>query len=186
MREQDEIVQIEHQAIGGALSREQLHTLIADAERPLLSDYLDLDGQLQPNGVDLTLREVSRHIGAGAIGVDSVDRVLPELEPIAFDADGWLTLPPGQYHILYNEVADIPETLMAFGRPRSSLNRCGVTIHTAVWDAGYRGRSTSLLVINNPAGFRVQRNARVMQLVFFGMSEATTAGYRGRYQHENV
>lgn len=75
---------------------------------------------------------------------------------------------------------------MALGRPRSSLNRCGVTIHTAVWDAGYNGRSTSMLVVNNPAGFRVQRDARVMQLVFFGMAEATAEGYRGRYQGENI
>jgi dUTP pyrophosphatase len=186
MREPDDIVQIEQQALGGALSREQLHALIANAERPLLGEYLDLETQLQPNGVDLTLREISRHVGEGAIGVDSADRVLPDLEPLAFDAGGWLMLSPGCYHILYNEVVDIPVTLMAFGRPRSSLNRCGVTIHTAVWDAGYRGRSTSLLVVNNPEGFRIQQNARVMQLVFFGMSEATADGYRGRYQHENV
>jgi dUTP pyrophosphatase len=186
MRQHGDIDRIEQRALGGALSREQLHALITVAGRPLLGEYSDLERQLQPNGVDLTLREISRHVGGGAIGVDSTERVLPELEPLAFDAEGWITLSPGCYHILYNEVVDIPVTLMAIGRPRSSLNRCGVTIHTAVWDAGYRGRSTSLLVVNNPEGFRVQRNARVMQLVFFGMSEATADGYRGRYQHENV
>src|SRR5699024_2751774 len=100
--------------------------------------------------------------------------------------DGWVTLPPGGYHILYNEVVDLPESLMAFGRPRSSLNRCGVTIHTAVWDAGYTGRSTSMLVVSNPEGFRVQQNARVMQMVFVGMSEAPAEGYRGRYHLENM
>lgn len=122
----------------------------------------------------------------GAIGVDSADRVLPDLEPLAFDSDGWLTLEPGMYHITYNEVVDIPVSLMALGRPRSSLARCGVSIVTAVWDAGYNGRSTSMLVVENPAGFRVQRDARVMQLVFFGMSQATAEGYRGRYQGENI
>lgn len=135
---------------------------------------------------DLTLREVARHHGQGAIGIDSADRVLPELENLEFDADGWLTLEPGIYHILYNEVVDIPVSLMALGRPRSSLARCGVSIVTAVWDAGYNGRSTSMLVVENPAGFRVQKDARVMQLVFFGMSEATADGYRGRYQGENI
>jgi dUTP pyrophosphatase len=171
---------------GGVLSREQLKELIEDPDRPLLREYVDLEGQLQPNGVDVTLREVSRHINGGAIGVSAEDRTLPELEPLPFDAGGWLTLAPGCYHILYNEVVDLPESLMALGRPRSSLNRCGVTIHTAVWDAGYNGRSTSLLVVANPGGFRVQRNARVMQLVFFGMSTATADGYRGRYQLENM
>lgn len=170
--------------LAGVLGREQLKALI-ESDRPLLSDVIDLESQLQPNGIDLTLREVSIHRGQGAIGVYSDDRVLPELDVLAFDDDGWLTLKPGVYHILYNEVVDIPESLMAFGRPRSSLNRCGVTIHTAVWDCGYNGRSTSMLTVSNPDGFRIQRDARVMQLVFVGMSEAPAEGYRGRYQGEN-
>lgn len=177
---------MDHVALAGALSREQLKGLIDATERPLMTGLLDVEKQLQPNGVDLTLREVSRYEGGGAIGVDNADRVLPELTPMPFDTDGWLELPPGIYHILYNEIVDIPESLMALGRPRSSLNRCGVTINTAVWDAGYNGRSTSMLVVANPGGFRVQRDARVMQLVFFGMSEATAEGYRGRYQGENI
>lgn len=171
--------------LAGALSREQLMTLIT-GEQPLITEYLDLEEQVQPNGIDLTLREIARHDGQGAIGISKSDRVLPELVPLEFDAEGWLTLEPGQYHILYNEVVDIPKNLMALGRPRSSLARCGVSIVTAVWDAGYNGRSTSMLVVENPAGFRVQKDARVMQLVFFGMSEAPADGYRGRYQGENL
>ena len=177
---------MDHVALAGALSREQLRGLIRSAGRPLITGLLDIETQVQPNGVDLTLREVSRYEGGGTIGVDNTDRVLPELTVVPFDVDGWVELQPGVYHILYNEIVDIPESLMALGRPRSSLNRCGVTINTAVWDAGYNGRSTSMLVVQNPAGFRVQRDARVMQLVFFGMSEATAEGYRGRYQGENI
>jgi dUTP pyrophosphatase len=177
---------MDHVALGGALSREQLRALVGANDRPLVTGLLDVDQQLQPNGVDLTLREIARHTGQGVIGTDNADRVLPELTEVRFDEEGWVTLEPGVYHIVYNEVVDIPETLMALGRPRSSLNRCGVTINTAVWDAGYNGRSTSMLVVSNPEGFRVQRDARVMQLVFFGMSEATAEGYRGRYQGENL
>lgn len=172
-------------SLAGALSREQLMELITN-EQPLITEYLDLDDQVQPNGIDLTLREIARHSGEGAIGIDKVDRVLPELEPLEFDAKGWVTLEPGIYHIMYNEVVDIPRNLMALGRPRSSLIRCGVTIFTAVWDAGYNGRSTSMLQVINPSGFRIQKDSRVMQLVFFGMSEATADGYRGRYQGENI
>ncbi len=53
----------------GALSREQLRSLIEESDRPLLSEYIDLDAQLQPNGFDVTLREISRFVGAGTIGV---------------------------------------------------------------------------------------------------------------------
>jgi dUTP pyrophosphatase len=172
--------------VAGALSREQLLARILESPRPLVTDVRDVESQIQPNGFDLTLQSVSRHRGPGAIGVDNRERVLPELEELPFDADGWVNLEPGIYHIVYNEIVDIPANLMALGRPRSSLGRSGVTIHTAVWDAGYRGRSTSLLSVLNPAGFRVQRNARVMQLVFFGLAEATVSGYDGAYQHENT
>ncbi len=173
-------------AVGAVLSREQLRTLIDQSTPPLVEYLIDVDTQVQPNGVDFTLREISRYAGPGTIGEANSDRVLPDLEPVAFDEDGWATLGPGPYHILYNEIVHLPETLMALGRPRSSLARSGVTIHTAVWDAGYSGRSTSLLSVLNPAGFRVQRNARVMQLVFIGMARATVEGYRGQYQGENI
>jgi len=170
----------------GVLSREQLIALISRAERPLLADYLDLDAQVQPNGFDMTLREVHRHAGPGQIGEHAESRQLPELEPLPFDEEGWLTLEPGIYHIVYNEIVSLPTSLMALGRPRSSLGRSGVTIHTSVWDAGYSGRSTSLLSVLNPHGFRVQRNARVMQLVFLGMAASTDGGEQGRYQGENT
>lgn len=170
----------------GALSREQLRNLIETHDRPLISDFVDLETQLQPNGFDVTLRDVSRFTSAGTIGTDSEERVLPDLEALAFDDDGWISLAPGAYHVLYNEVVNIPHSLMALGRPRSSLGRSGVTIHTAVWDAGYRGRSTSLLVVLNPDGFRVRRDARVMQLVFLGLAASTTTGYAGRYLDENM
>ncbi|MEJ7837567.1 MAG: deoxyuridine 5'-triphosphate nucleotidohydrolase, partial [Thermomicrobiales bacterium] len=138
------------------------------------------------NGIDLTLLSVARHNGPGTIGIDNADRVLPDLEELSFDKDGWLDLIPGVYHVVFNEIVNIPVNLMALGRPRSSLGRSGVSIHTAVWDAGYCGRSTSLLSVLNPAGFRVQRNARVLQLVFFGLDEGTATGYDGVYQHENT
>lgn len=173
------------QAGPGALSREQLRDLIK-TDRPLVTDYIDLESQLQPNGFDVTLREISRFTGAGAIGERAENRVLPSLERLPFDDDGWIRLTPGAYHIVYNEVVDIPASLMALGRPRSSLGRSGVTIHTAVWDAGYRGRSTSLLAVLHSDGFRLQCNARVMQLVFFGMAATTATGYAGRYLNENL
>ena len=169
----------------GVLGREQLRRRIL-SDRPLVTDWLDLDQQLQPNGFDLTLRGVGAFAGPGAIAADNAGRRLPEVRPLAFGEDGWIDLAPGPYQIVFNEVVDLPNDLMALGRPRSSLGRCGVAIHSAVWDAGYRGRSTSLLVVNNPSGFRVERDARLLQLVFFALGEAVYDGYRGAYQGENL
>jgi dUTP pyrophosphatase len=169
----------------GALSNATLRALI-ESDKPLIREFVDLDSQLQPNGFDLTLESVHSHRGAGVVGRSNADRVLPDLESLNFDADGWIDLQPGIYHITYNEVVALPLNLMALGRPRSTLNRIGITIHTAVWDAGYEGRSTSLLSVMNPDGVQLQRGARVMQLVFFGVTNPGSTGYAGVYQGENI
>ena len=169
----------------GALSSEQLRALCS-GPAPLVYGWADLDAQIQPNGFDFRLESVARHLGKGTVGIDNADRVLPDLEPIEPDDSGWFDLAAGIYHITYAETVQLPNNLMALARPRSSLNRSGVTIHGAVWDAGYHGRSTSLLSVLNLAGFRVQRGARVMQLVFFSLSQSTANLYRGRYQGENL
>ena len=76
--------------------------------------------------------------------------------------------------------------LAAIAKPRSSLIRCGATLETAVWDAGYRGRSESMLVVYNYAGFRVKRNARIIQLLFYTLEKEVEKGYSGIYQNENT
>ena len=96
-----------------------------------------------------------------------------------------MELMPGSYIITYNEIVHIPTNLMALARPRSSLLRCGVNIGTAVWDAGYSGRSQSLMLVYNSSGFRVQKNARVAQLIFMPLTTETD-GYSGKYQNENI
>jgi len=61
----------------------------------------------------------------------------------------------------------------------------GVGVHTAVWDAGYRGRSEALLVVHNQSGFRIRKDARILQLLFMRL-ESGQEGYSGRYMNENV
>ena len=169
----------------GVLSGEQIRERIA-GDPALVTHSINLDAQIQPNGFDLTLAEVHRYLGAGTVARDNVRRVLPELERIEAAPGGFFELTPGVYHVVYNEVVNLPFDLMALGRPRSSLNRTGVTIHTAVWDAGYHGRSTSMMFVANPFGFRIELGARLLQLVFLGLSRPAGEGYRGVYQGENL
>ncbi len=152
---------------------------------PLLECYVNLEEQLQPNGIDITLREVAMLQCSGRIAASNSQRLLPDLAPLVFDAFGYLDLMPGAYTITYNEIVHMPNDVMALAKPRSSLLRCGVAVHTAVWDAGYHGRSQSLMVVYNSQGFRIQRNARIVQLIFLRLS-GETEGYRGIYQGENI
>ncbi|MEE9202546.1 MAG: deoxyuridine 5'-triphosphate nucleotidohydrolase [Dehalococcoidia bacterium] len=155
------------------------------ATPPLIEGLADPAEQLQPNGVDITVGEVALLSGTGQLGVSNSQRRLPQTTPLTFDGLGYVELPPGLYMVTYNEAVHLPPDMMALGFPRSSLVRCGATLLTAVWDAGYSGRSQSTLVVYNPAGLRLQRGARVLQLVFLRLS-GETEGYRGRFQGENL
>ena len=166
------------------LSKEDIHRLLQQ-EPPLIEGWIDLEEQVQPSGVDLTLREVALPQSPGKIAVADSQRLVSDLAPLVFDGLGFIDLMPGAYIITYNEIVHLPRNIMALAAPRSSLLRCGVTINTAVWDAGYSGRSQSLMVVYNPQGFRLQRNARIVQLVFFQLTQETE-GYQGTYQGENI
>jgi dUTP pyrophosphatase len=166
------------------LSRQDIRRLLQE-KPPLIEGYIDLEEQVQPNGIDLTLRDIALIQSSGVIAAANDQRQVSELAPLVFDGMGYIDLVPGAYIITYNEVVHLPKDVMALGRPRSSLLRCGVTVGTAVWDAGYEGRSQSLLVVYNPRGFRLQKNARVMQLIFMRLS-GKTQGYQGTYQGENI
>lgn len=166
------------------LSKQDIELLLQQ-DPPLLESYIDLSEQIQPNGFDLTIRDIALPQSSGRITVNNSQRILSYSEPLVFDGLDFIDLMPGIYFITYNEVVHLPKNIMALAAPRSSLLRCGVTIHTAVWDAGYSGRSQSLLVVYHNHGFRLQRNSRIIQLVFFKLAR-DTEGYKGIYQSENI
>lgn len=167
------------------LSHEEL-VLLVNKKPPLVEQMINPDIQIQPNGIELTISRIEVHKGAGAIAFDNSQRTLPNTENLNFDREGWLHLPKGAYKIIFNEIVNIPKNIAAIAKPRSSLLRCGATIESAVWDAGYCGRSESLLVVFNDNGFRLRKNARVLQLLFFRLGEEVREGYSGIYQNENV
>ena len=164
------------------LSREELYLALA-ATPPLVED-LDQALQLQPNGIDIRVERMDRLTSRAVLGVH--ERAPAARSEIATDGDGWWDLDPGAYVIRYRERVNLPNDVMAFARPRSSLLRSGVAIHTAVWDAGYSGQGEGLLSVLAPAGYRLQRGARVVQLVFVRLGTATAEGYHGAYQDEGA
>jgi len=166
------------------LSRQDIYRLLQQ-QPPLIEGCINLEEQVQSNGIDLTLREVALLQSSGKIAVSDSQRLVSDLAPLVFDGLGFIDLVPGAYIITYNEIVHLPKNIMALARPRSSLLRCGVTVNTAVWDAGYSGRSQSLMVVYNPQGLRLQRNARIVQLVFLWLTQETE-GYRGAYLGENI
>lgn len=152
------------------------------AEPPLVEGLLDPKVQLQPNGIELTLKGVEALVGPGSLAFDNRERTLAKTRRKAFGEDGWVDLAAGAYRVSFNEVVHIPEDVFAIARPRSSLQRSGVSVQTALWDSGFQGSSESLLVVHNRHGFRVRYGARLIQLIFFRMLRDVEQPYSGSYR----
>jgi len=167
------------------LNKQELKEKIQD--QGLIQNYIHLDTQLTPQGFDLTAGEIHRYNGKGKLDFSNSEREIPDTEKVRpekkneEDEYGWWNLEPGAYKVKMNEKVDIPEDLMAYAFPRSSLLRMGCSIENAVWDSGFTGTGSFMLVVENSEGVKIKENARLNQLVFHDISE--TEGYSGKY-HE--
>jgi len=138
--------------------------------------------QIQPCGIDLTIDNVTKLKEVGEITQHEVK--LPTYEDIPLLEDNKWYLEPGPYIIRYEQIIKIPENAAGIVLPRSSLLRMGANIFTALWDPGYEGRGISLLYVFNKHGIRIEKGARVAQLILI---DARSSGkYSGRYQKEGL
>ncbi len=163
------------------VDRKTLLTLIETQQ--LVTNMCDQEVQVSPNGVELTLHKVFTFKEAGLVDFSNKQRLIPVYDELPLQQDQY-KLKPGTYLVMYNETVRIPRDMIAIGRPRSSLLRSGVTVESAVWDAGYEGRSRGLLTVYNPHGFIMKPNARLLHLVFFKLLQETQP-YVGAYQGEH-
>jgi len=131
--------------------------------------------------VDLTIDKVLKPVSSGSITKSKV--TLPEYREVQLENNRWF-LPNGEYIVSYQQIIKIPDNAVGFVYPRSSLMRMGAMLFTAVWDPGYVGKGSSLLVVYNKKGITLEKGARIAQLVLI---EARPTGiYRGRYHGEGL
>ncbi len=142
------------------------------------------ESQMQPAGIDITLREVQCFSNAGKIDFDNSQRKISETSAINYENDE-VHLVPGSYKVLFNEYVKIPGDTAGICLSRSSLLRCGANLECAMWDPGYEGRSEAMLVVRNEHGICLKKNAKIGQMVFIRLSEESESGYDGIYKGEN-
>jgi len=163
------------------LGSEEIKKLIK--EKNLVSDFINFEDQLQPNGFDLTLQKVERTIGHGIISTSG--KITPKLEEVSINPDNTWVLNKGIYIITFNEILRFPKGIAGIGIQRSSIIRCGAIINVSSWDSGYEGRGQNLLVVHNKDGLILQKNARIVQIYFIKV-RGRHFSYEGNYQHENI
>lgn len=166
------------------LNKDEIRQLVE--KDVLVENYINQEKQLTPNGFDLTVEKIFEYNLGGVLDFSNKERVIPETKEIFPKKEnlqnkyGWWQLKRGIYKIKTNEIVKIPNNLAAFAFSRTSLLRMGAFTQHGVWDAGFRGKSEFILVVENPGGIKIKENARIVQLIFFRVEE--TEGYKGIYQ----
>ncbi len=163
------------------LCRQTIQQLIS--EKNLVTDFIDLKEQLQQAGIDLTLEKIFGFENKGTLDFDNKERSFPNFKEIEFEED-FVELKQGCYKVRFNEKVNLPSNLCGIGLPRSSLLRMGATIESALWDPGFEGKGESMLTVHNPAGLRLKKNAKIMQMAFIELDRHTDKLYDG--MHKNI
>ncbi len=152
----------------------------------LLADFVDLDEQLQPASLDLTVEKIFAYTSKGQIDFDNKERKLSELKELQFDEQGWVDLQQGSYKVVYREKVKVPKDAAGLSIGRTSLARCAAKLQVGFWDPGYEGKGMAMLTIDNPLGLKVKKNAKVAQLIFFKLSQEANDSYNGLFNKENL
>jgi dUTP pyrophosphatase len=151
-------------------------------ENNMITNYINLHKQLQPNGFDLTLKYVFKLNTHGVLYKDN--KYIPNKIQI-FPKNTIYSLNKGCYLIMFNEEIKLPKDISAITIQRSSLMR--MLCHTQVgsWDVGYHGRGLSMLVVNNPHGVVLEKDVKIVQMLFFKVGQILNE-YSGHYQEEGL
>lgn len=148
----------------------------------LVQNMLDPELQIQPAGVDLSLAKVFSLEGEGVIDFSNENRKLPEYREIPPKEGVWI-LEKGTYNATMNEYIKLPNDIAAIVLPRSSALVCGIEAHSALWDPGYEGRGFLHFTVTRRV--KIHENARIVQMIFFRMSEESE-GYNGIFKGEDL
>ena len=150
--------------------------------RAIVRNLLSVTQQVQPCGVDVSVRRVLQWTSPATIDFDNSRRKSADTSELPFSGKvETVTLPQGSYLVEFNETVHIPLDCMGQVFVRSSLWRSGALLTAGVIDAGYEGALGALLDVRNPSGIVLCRNAKLGQITVHRLEEEV-AGYSGVYQ----
>lgn len=141
-------------------------------------------------GADVSLKDVMTIKNAGKVYKDKT--LAPDYEslPTFKDEEGreMFFIPQGTYIIMLNEGCNFGMHDTGYIVLRSSLNRGGTGLTSAIWDPSYKSSNNNgevlpmsvRITVETEKGIYIEKNARVGQLIVFE-NEDTTA-YQGQWQ----
>ena len=160
---------------------EQILKLIK--QNPALIENVD-EKNVQPSGVDLRLKCVYRLKNGGFLGTNN--RMTPDIEIVSDRLGERVKLEPNEFVLVETmEKVNIPKDVTAIVLPRSSLFRCGVSLHTAVVDPGFQGTLTFGMKNLSDQTFEIEIGSKIGQIVFEEV-KGNVKLYDGKYQGGKV
>jgi len=152
-------------------------------EQKKLVENVD-ENNIQPSGVDLRVKVVYRLKNGGYLGVK--DRRTPDIEVVDKEVGRKVVLNPNEFVLVETmEKVNMPNDISAIILPRSSLFRCGASLHTAVVDPGYIGTLTFGMKNLSQFPFEIEIGSKIGQIVFEEV-KGNTKLYNGKYQGGKV
>jgi deoxycytidine triphosphate deaminase len=152
-------------------------------EQKKLVENVD-ENNIQPSGVDLRVKAVYRLKNGGYLGVK--DRRTPDIEVVDKEVGKKVVLNPNEFVLVETmEKVNMPNDVSAIVLPRSSLFRCGASLHTAVVDPGYIGTLTFGMKNLSQFPFEIEIGSKIGQIVFEEV-KGNTKLYNGKYQGGKV
>ncbi|KAI0971039.1 dUTPase-like protein [Xylaria arbuscula] len=165
----------------------------------IVQNLRSIPQQLQPCGIDVSLRRVLKWMSPATVDFDNARRQAAKTAEMPFSAnnigaawsgaaadadetEGAVKLLQGAYLVEFNETVNIPLDCMGQLFVRSSLWRSGVVLSAGVVDAGYAGSLGALLDVRNPAGVVLYKHAKLAQVVVHRL-DGRVKGYDGVYQN---
>ena len=137
-------------------------------------------------GFDLRVGEVFR-IKEGDAFLGETERFTPDIESIArHGQEKSILLKPGEFVLVKTiEKVNLPFDIGAIFRPRTTLYRSGITLHTAAASPGYSGELIFGMFNSGKNFLRLEIGARIVHALFYRTGENISA-YRGQWQHGRV
>lgn len=158
--------------------------LNADSVLNFMPSGLQEFGKKAQVGVDLSIKNITR-ISGGKLYQDNRKEIDPYTEVDFYKENNiktWI-LDPGVYSLTFDQDIKLDSKHCAFIVGRSTTNRLGLLLRSAVFDPGFECSEigATLYVFNK--GIEIQEHSRLAQLVIFESEDAET--YQGSYQGDN-
>lgn len=133
---------------------------------------------VQQQGIDVRVANIKELLGTGLVPTEGKTH-LPRTVDAGMNGNNW-TLPPGYYEVELMEGINMPTNAALVYKTRSSLVRCGATVESGQFDAGFKTDKAGCFLVVHRA-IIIEKGARIAQVIVNETAEVTNT-YDGQFQ----